>query len=158
MCTYNAFIPEENDYNDDNDEVKDPTTVLKHQKRSTWLYILLLICKHYFYTVTIYYFHLVSLYILFYTTVINSQPRTIIISAITLEIYKQLYVEHEETLSCRCSRITMPYQGFVSDTVTFHPVCSSHFVKRQWIEALNSANASMREVADFRTTAKSQVS
>lgn len=41
---YNLFMPEENDYLDDDDdsnEPNDPVTVLKHQKYTTWLYILL---------------------------------------------------------------------------------------------------------------------
>ncbi len=37
---YNLFMSEENDYDDD--EPRDPTTVLKHQKYSTRLYVLLL--------------------------------------------------------------------------------------------------------------------
>jgi hypothetical protein len=43
---YNLFIPEENDYDDDNDdEATNPTTVLQHQKYSTRLYVLLLMGK-----------------------------------------------------------------------------------------------------------------
>ena len=44
---YNLFIHEENDYDDDDDddESKDPAIVIKHQKYTTWLYVLLLTCK-----------------------------------------------------------------------------------------------------------------
>jgi hypothetical protein len=77
---------------------------------------------------------------------------------ISLNIIKGLYVEHSETLVCPCSTATIPYKDFVSNTITFHPVCSSIFVSQQWIEALYFPNASMYGVTDFRTTAKSQVS
>ena len=47
---YNLFIPEENDYHDDdddnnNDQANDPATIIKHQKYTTWLYILILMGK-----------------------------------------------------------------------------------------------------------------
>jgi hypothetical protein len=66
-------------------------------------------------------------------------------------------MKYPETLSCPCSTATVLYQAFVSNTVTFHPVCSSVFVSQQWIEALYLPDASIYGVLDFRTTAKSQV-
>ncbi len=42
---YNLFMPEENDYDDDDDEPQAPATVLKHQKYKTWLYLVFLIGK-----------------------------------------------------------------------------------------------------------------
>ena len=40
ICYYNLFMVEENEYDD---EPQDPPITLKHQKYSTWLYVLLLI-------------------------------------------------------------------------------------------------------------------
>ncbi len=42
---YNLFVPESNVYDDDDDEPKDPATVLRHQRYATKLYVLLLIGK-----------------------------------------------------------------------------------------------------------------
>ena len=42
---YNLFMPEENDYDDNNDVQQDPIIVLKHQKYTTRLYVLMLMCK-----------------------------------------------------------------------------------------------------------------
>jgi hypothetical protein len=99
----------------------------------------------------------VSVYILFYITWVKPQARTVLILHITPAIFNRLYLEHRETLSCPCSTTTVPFKDFVSNTITFHPVCSSMFVSQQWIEALYSRNASMYGVPDFRTTASSQV-
>ena len=85
------------------------------------------------------------------------QARTNILTSINLDIFNQLYHKHSETLSCPCSRITTPYRDFVSYNVNFHPVCNSTFVSELWIEALYFPNASLYEVADFRTTANAQV-
>ncbi len=41
ISNYNLFMPEEEE--NDNDELKDPATVIKDQKYATWCYILLLI-------------------------------------------------------------------------------------------------------------------
>ena len=51
----------------------------------------------------------------------------------------------------------MPYEDLVTNTVAFHPLCSSVFINDQWIEALNLPYASALLVMDFRTTASSQV-
>jgi hypothetical protein len=42
---YNLFIPDEDDYGDENDELEDSATTVKHQKYATRLYIPLLIRK-----------------------------------------------------------------------------------------------------------------
>ena len=42
---YNAFIPNEDDYDDDNGELQDPAITVKHQKYATRVYIPLLISK-----------------------------------------------------------------------------------------------------------------
>ncbi|CAF1459507.1 unnamed protein product, partial [Adineta steineri] len=44
----------------------------------------------------------------------------------------------------------------VSNTISFHPVCSSIYVSKEWIQALYLSYASSLLVPDFRTTAKSQ--
>ncbi len=45
ISNYNTFIPNENEYQDD-DGPRDLPTVLKHQKYSTWLYVFLLMGKY----------------------------------------------------------------------------------------------------------------
>ena len=50
VCNYNLFIPEPNDYDDDDDddeqnERRNPEFVVKYQKYTTRLYVLLLIVK-----------------------------------------------------------------------------------------------------------------
>jgi hypothetical protein len=44
LRNYNLFIPEIN-VHDDDDEPAEPATVVKHQRYSTWLYVLLLTGK-----------------------------------------------------------------------------------------------------------------
>ncbi|UJR38718.1 hypothetical protein I4U23_031383 [Adineta vaga] len=132
---------EENDYHDDENEVRDPVIDLKQQKYATWLYVLLLF---------------ISLYILFYLTLMTSHSQTITVSPITLNRFKQLYFDYAETLSCPCSTISVPHKEFISNNITFHPICSSIFVSKEWIQALYLINASDYGRGDFRVTAKSQ--
>ncbi|CAF0952240.1 unnamed protein product [Adineta steineri] len=82
--------------------------------------------------------------------------RTVTISNLTPSLFDQLHREYGETLSCPCSTITIPYSTFVTNMVSFHPVCSSIFVSREWIEGfyLPAANAYLLD--DFRVTAFSQ--
>ncbi|UJR06899.1 hypothetical protein I4U23_011189 [Adineta vaga] len=143
LKNYNVFISEENDYNEDNDnvEAEDPLVIIKHQKYATRLYILL--------------FSL-SLYILFFMTLINPQPRTVFVSSITPHRFDELYQKYYETLSCPCATSSIPYKNFISTTVKYHSVCESIFVSSEWINALYSEDASQYGTLDFRTTASSQ--
>ncbi|CAF4078323.1 unnamed protein product [Adineta steineri] len=141
VCDYNLFMLEDNEYIDDDDEPEEPTTVLKKQKYTTWLYILFL---------------MVSLYILFYIALIKPQSRTITEPYITPDIFNQLYIKYPTDLKCLCSNVTLSYETFVSQKITFHPVCSSIFVSEKWIKALYFLNASQYGAWDFRTIANSQ--
>ncbi|CAF4226656.1 unnamed protein product [Adineta steineri] len=82
--------------------------------------------------------------------------RIVTISNLTPSLFDQLHREHGETLSCPCSTITIPYSTFVTNMVSFHPVCSSVFVSREWIEGFYLPAANSYLLADFRTTAFSQ--
>ncbi|CAF1013972.1 unnamed protein product [Adineta ricciae] len=137
---YNLFMLEENDYYEENHS-KDPVIALKHQKYTTRLYILLL---------------MVSLYVLFYITLMNPHSQTITVYEIDPNTFTKLYSNNKETLSCPCSTVTIPYKNFVSNIITFHSICSSVFVSKPWIEALYLINASGYGPSDFRTTARSQ--
>ncbi|CAF3959134.1 unnamed protein product, partial [Adineta steineri] len=142
---YNVFIPDEDDYDDDdlddnNDKVRDPALTLKQQLYTTRLYIPLFISKFHKYN----------------DLLVSPQDRLITVTNITPELFSQLSIEHADTLSCPCSTIAVPYEILVSNTISFHPVCSSIYVSKEWIQALYLSYASSLLVTDFRTTAKSQ--
>ncbi|UJR23376.1 hypothetical protein I4U23_026385 [Adineta vaga] len=85
LRNYNVFIPEENEYdNDDEVEAIDPLVITKLQKYSTWLYILLFLS---------------SLYLLFFITLINPQSRRNVISSINPVRFEELYQKYNKTLS-----------------------------------------------------------
>ncbi|CAF4121162.1 unnamed protein product, partial [Adineta steineri] len=138
---YNLFIPDEDHYEDDNDQPIDPAIRVKQQKHSTWLYLFLFI---------------ISLYVLFFIALLSPTSRIITISNLTPLLYDQLHHEHDGTLSYPCSSIIIPYSTFVTNMVSFHPVCSSIFVSREWIEAFYLPVANAYLLNDFRTTAFSQ--
>ncbi|CAF1126765.1 unnamed protein product [Adineta steineri] len=145
IYNYNLFMLEETEYNDDEEDKEEgetgPASVLKQQKYTTWLYIFLLI---------------VSCYILLYTAFMKTEYETITVFDVTPVVFEKLYRDHAETISCPCSTITVPLKGFVSNTITHHPICQSIFVSKKWIEALHFENASRYGTDDFRTTASSQ--
>ena len=80
------------------------------------------------------------------------------VSEITPSLFNELQRDYGDTLSCPCSKTTVPYREFVSYTISFHPVCSSVFVSQEWIGAVYLENRSAFAVTDFRTTATAQVS
>ncbi|CAF1356585.1 unnamed protein product [Adineta steineri] len=99
---------------------------------------------------------LVSLYVLFFIALLSPTSRVVTISNLTPSLFDPLHREHGETLSCPCSTITIPYNTFVTNNVSFHPVCSSVFVSRDWIEGFYLPIANAYLLDDFRTTAFSQ--
>ncbi|CAF1529879.1 unnamed protein product [Adineta ricciae] len=138
IWNYNLFTLEEDDYDDTN---ADPVLFLRKQKYKTRLYITLFT---------------VFLYILFYGSWIKVESETIIISNVTSNIVDELFSEYGQTVSCPCSTNTILYQHFLSNNVTMHPVCSSDFIRKEWIEGLYFSNASQYGIWDFRRVAYSQ--
>ena len=90
-------------------------------------------------------------------TLVNPQDRIVTVRNLTPTLINQLRLEYDQTLSCPCSLITIPYNSFVKNIIEFHPVCSSIFIDQQWINGLYLPYASTYLVTDFRTTAYSQV-
>ncbi|CAF0731529.1 unnamed protein product [Adineta ricciae] len=140
VSNYNLFILDQHDYEND-DTIRDPVIILRKQKYKTRLYIVLLA---------------VCLYILFYGICIKMESETIVIFNVTPDNFDQLYNEYDQTLSCPCSTIAISYKNFVSNNIIMHPVCSSYFVDKKWIEGLYFVNASRYNIQDFRKVAYSQ--
>ncbi|CAF1368789.1 unnamed protein product [Rotaria sp. Silwood1] len=67
--------------------------------------------------------------------------------------YEYLLNTYSRTLSCQCSRTTIPYSDFTSTDIKYHPVCSSMFVSYDWIDCLLSPNMNTLYQADFRAFA-----
>ncbi|CAF1165270.1 unnamed protein product [Adineta steineri] len=65
-------------------------------------------------------------------------PRVITIQANkpSLKIYKDLYKEHNDTLECPCSKLSMKYKSFLTLTTRFHEMCSSEFITDRWLSYL----------------------
>lgn len=99
----------------------------------------------------------VSIYVVFVVAFMAPQTVTETVSNITPTIFHQLHLEYSKTLSCPCSTTSVPYKTFVFNTIKFHPICSSFFISRQWIDALYLPTANDYDVLDFRKTAHSQV-
>ncbi|UJR18486.1 hypothetical protein I4U23_005392 [Adineta vaga] len=86
----------------------------------------------------------------------TSHSPIISIRNISSATFIRLHREYKDTLSCPCSTMSIPLKNFVSHTINYHPLCSSHFVSQQWIEALYLKDASTYGTGDFRSTASSQ--
>jgi hypothetical protein len=69
------------------------------------------------------------------------------------ETYQDLLRENATSLSCPCSRVTVPYLNFTWTTVDYHPVCSSVFVSQELIDRLFSPNIGRLYQGDFRALA-----
>ena len=52
------------------------------------------------------------------------------------QTYNSLESIHSSTLRCPCSNKAIPYKNFLSLSPMFHPICSSSFVHKNWIEIL----------------------
>lgn len=171
---YNVFIPDEDETIGDNNQTIDPVLIIEHQRYATRLYIPLLIGKVWkgwekliliflicsweiiFYS-DISPLLLVSLYIFVFVANMDPKTETVTVSPLSTASLDQLRSEHGGTLRCPCSRTSIPYRTFISNTISLHPVCSSMFVRREWIEALYVSNPSAFLVPDFRATAHAQV-
>ncbi|CAF1607460.1 unnamed protein product, partial [Adineta ricciae] len=106
-----------------------PTTnehELRNQKISTRLFVILLV--------------LIMTILLLYTSLTNI-TRTVVIEKPTVETYLNLYSKYPQTLTCPCSTISINYGDILSIQYSFHQVCTSDFIRQDWISFLNFFNS-----------------
>ncbi len=69
-------------------------------------------------------------------TTISEQTTSVTYSRPSYNIYKQLYTKYSDKLICPCSEITPTYGSFVSIIPAYHPICSSAFIEKIWLDQL----------------------
>ena len=82
---------------------------------------------------------LIILMIIFYLiTFLSPKLTNIQVNSPALSIYENLYEKKSsfQLFECLCSKISYPYETFLSIQSSFHSICSSHFITNQWIEYL----------------------
>ncbi|CAF0768602.1 unnamed protein product [Adineta steineri] len=146
IYSYNIFVHDEAEGDNNDGQVRDQAKVIKHQRYATRLYLSLFIGVSGFWEACY------ELDALFKSTLDCLYDADCLV--LFLDYFPSLRLEHGETLSCPCSTISILYADFVSHAISFDPVCTSIFTSRQWIEALYTPGPGTE---DFRQTASSQV-
>jgi hypothetical protein len=65
-----------------------------------------------------------------------SITKTVNVKTPTFNQYLQLYSKYAQTLACPCTQISINYDKFLHVNYTFHQVCSSSFVSKDWMDYL----------------------
>ncbi|CAF4486388.1 unnamed protein product, partial [Didymodactylos carnosus] len=120
------------------------TTIDQHHKLeneliSTRLYILLLIISF--------------VILVFYSSLIRI-TQTVIVNEPSITKYTQIYERYSQTLSCPCDRISVSYKDIIQIQPFYHQICSSDFIKDQWIFYINNQPIDNDDMdpRDFRLT------
>ena len=74
----------------------------------------------------------------------------------SLDTYQRLLDAYPDTLSCPCSKLSIPYSTFVNLTPYSHTVCSSDFVSDRWLQYLYYDDASSYLALDIRSVSYTQ--
>ncbi|CAF0868771.1 unnamed protein product [Adineta ricciae] len=86
--------------------------------------------------------------------ILQDELKPITIEKPTLQMYETLSISYMNTLTCTCSKPAIPFGQVVQLKYVLHQVCSSDFVKSDWIYNLAVSNGT-KFWADFRVTASS---
>ena len=93
--------------------------VLKNQKISTWLFILLLT---------------ISIAVLLFYSIFIPVQKTVTVKQPTYDQYLTLYSKYLNNLQCPCKTVSVTYERFLQLNYTLHHICSSFLVSEQWIQ------------------------
>lgn len=88
-----------------------------------------------------------------FLTAFNQQIQTVTVQNPTKDVYQELYTKYSTTLQCPCKQIEIPYKTFVNISYMFHPVCSSVFVSKSWIDSVFRDDMGYYFPFDFRSAA-----
>ncbi len=91
--------------------------------------------------------------LLLYTSLVKV-TKIINVKTPNLEQYKQLYLTYSQTLTCSCKKISINYGTILHIQYTLHPVCSSIFVNKTWINYLDKSTQDKYVINDFIATAR----
>jgi hypothetical protein len=69
--------------------------------------------------------------------------------------YQKLYMKHSDKLICPCTEITVNYSSFINIIPTYHPICSSDFVKEIWLDQLVLVRGGSINMLDWRILSQS---
>lgn len=79
-------------------------------------------------------------------TSLSKQKNTVIISSPSLSVYEELQAR-ESSLSCACSRISIPYENFTTlMQPSFHQICYSSFIDQTWISLVYDSSVKRHSV------------
>jgi hypothetical protein len=98
----------------------------------------------------------IAIVILIIFTAFGSQLRTVTTRKPTQTIFQDLYSRYTNQLQCPCSRIDITYETFINISYRLHPVCSSVFTSKTWINLLFSPLIGYFYQIDFRSSASGQ--
>ncbi|CAF3670945.1 unnamed protein product [Rotaria sp. Silwood1] len=122
------------------DRLGDDENRIREQRYTSQLYVVLL-C--------------VSILVLIIITSLAPQYNTRTIEFPTITIYKELQNRFPDTLTCPCSQVSIPYERFIELYPSFHQVCSSVFISKQWTTHVFPGSY-IRAYKDFRVQAAGQ--
>lgn len=88
-------------------------------------------------------------------TLITGQSQTIPLENPTETIYRHLSSKYPTTFQCQCNRMAINYESFLSISMTYHPICSSLYVRSEWIRQLFNSNTPRFLPIDFHSLAHS---
>ena len=71
------------------------------------------------------------------------------VSLPTFQQFNDLNLQHAESLSCPCSKISSNYRAYIHLTYSLHPVCKSIYVTERWRQFITFTTESIAFV-DFR--------
>ena len=94
---------------------------LKNERISTRIFIVLLV--------------LAILIIIIYTAQVTV-TRTIDVKEPSYEQFQLLSSKHPETLKCPCNNVAIQHEDFIGLKPQFHQLCTSHWIKQDWIDYL----------------------
>ena len=80
---------------------------------------------------------IIAFYIFF-----QKQNQTITITNPSLDTYYQLYNDHQDSLKCPCSQLSMSYDKFINVSIILHEICSSDLLSPTWIDYVTSFDRS----------------
>ncbi|CAF1660287.1 unnamed protein product, partial [Adineta ricciae] len=98
--------------------------VLQNQRISTRVFIILLA------TILV----ILSIY-----NSVGTITKAITVKTPTLEQYLHLYAAYPQTLTCPCTEISVEYAKFIEVYYSFHQVCTSDFIGKEWIRYVASS-------------------
>ena len=96
-------------------------------------------------------FLIVSFLVITIYTSLVIRTHSVTLEHFSISDFEKIQAHYPTTINVQCTQAANPYSKLIHLSIKSHQICSSPFIRNEWISSLFLSNATSHNILDFRT-------